>query len=98
MSMWLNILQTTIISIVIIAIIHHIIQHCKDTYTTKKTYDILGYQTQKYKDIIAQIQENVDRDKQKVASMSTGVDALFNEVDQDQMAQDLAQFVETISY
>jgi predicted PurR-regulated permease PerM len=46
-----------ILSIVILYLIHHLIEYLKDTYTTKKTKDIVGSQIQKYKQIMDDLYE-----------------------------------------
>ena len=48
--LWL--LQNIIISIIIIILIHYLFNYLKDTYTTKKTKDLVKTQTEKYKTIL----------------------------------------------
>jgi uncharacterized membrane protein len=48
--LWL--LQNIIISIIIIILIHYLFNYLKDTYTTKKTKDLVKTQTDKYKTIL----------------------------------------------
>jgi hypothetical protein len=48
--LWL--LQNIIISIIIIILIHYLFNYLKDTYTTKKTKDLVKSQTDKYKTIL----------------------------------------------
>ena len=48
--LWL--LQNVIISIIIIILIHYLFNYLKDTYTTKKTKDLVKTQTEKYKTIL----------------------------------------------
>jgi hypothetical protein len=47
---WL--VQNIIISIIIIILIHYLFNYLKDTYTTKKTKDLVKIQTDKYKTIL----------------------------------------------
>lgn len=47
-----------IISIIIIYILHYIWSYLKDTYSTKKTKDLVNTQIEKYKKIIAETQQN----------------------------------------
>ena len=47
---WL--LQNVIISIITIILIHYLFNYLKDTYTTKKTKDLVKTQTDKYKIIL----------------------------------------------
>jgi hypothetical protein len=44
--------QNIIISIIIIVLIHYLFNYLKDTYTTKKTKDLVKTQTDKYKIIL----------------------------------------------
>ena len=44
--------QNIIISIIIIILIHYLFNYLKDTYTTKKTKDLVKTQTDKYKTIL----------------------------------------------
>lgn len=48
--LWL--LQNVIISIITIILIHYLFNYLKDTYTTKKTKDLVKTQTDKYKIIL----------------------------------------------
>jgi ABC-type cobalt transport system substrate-binding protein len=50
---WL--VQNIIISIIIIILIHYLFNYLKDTYTTKKTKDLVKTQTDKYKTILDEI-------------------------------------------
>jgi hypothetical protein len=55
--MW-NIIQTIIISITIIFIIHYLFNYFKDNFTKMKTKDLVGFQSQKYKEIIDELQKS----------------------------------------
>jgi len=55
--MW-GIVQTILLSIIIIIIIHFLCNYIKDTYSTKKTKDLVGSQTQKYKNMLDEYIEN----------------------------------------
>ena len=48
-----------LISIIIIYILHSLFQYFKDTYTTKKTKDLVGFHTQKYKAMLNEAQEHM---------------------------------------
>lgn len=54
--MWLYIIINILFSIILITLFHHLWNYIKDNYSTKKTKNIVDYQTQKYKDIINNIQ------------------------------------------
>lgn len=54
----MQLIYTIILSLVIIYLADQIIRYIKDTYTTKKTKDILGQHVQKYQSLIQEFQEN----------------------------------------
>lgn len=54
--MWSSLFVNIIISILIIFIAHSLWNYIKNTYSTKKTKDLIGSQIQKYKTMIEQIQ------------------------------------------
>lgn len=64
--MWLNILITIVVSIGMIATIHHLICYFRDTYTEKKTKNITEIQSQKYKSIMNSVQEMNQREKREL--------------------------------
>lgn len=45
-------------SIFVIFTIHYFYNFIKDTYSTKKTKDVVGFQVQKYQEIIQELQNN----------------------------------------
>jgi uncharacterized membrane protein YdfJ with MMPL/SSD domain len=49
------IITNTILSIITVILIHYLWEYLKDTYTTKRTKDVVGYQTQKYRDIMDEL-------------------------------------------
>ena len=53
--MW-SVIQTIILSILIIIIIHYSFVYLKDTLTPKKTKDVAGFQKQKFEEIINELQ------------------------------------------
>jgi hypothetical protein len=55
--MW-KIFITITISLIIIISIHHLWNYIKDTYSERKTKDLVGFQTQKYKSILNELIEN----------------------------------------
>jgi hypothetical protein len=52
-----NILPTIFFSIIIIYLIDYLIKYFRDTYTTKKTKDVVGIHIKKYQSILDQIQD-----------------------------------------
>ena len=55
--MW-ELLQTVIISVVIIWIVHTLIQYLQETYTVKKNKDVLSIQSEKYEKMIDELLQN----------------------------------------
>lgn len=55
--MWKYILTNVTLSLAIIYLIHHIWNYLRDNYTTKKTKDLVDFQTKKYKDMLAGLAE-----------------------------------------
>lgn len=55
--MWSSLFINIIISILIIFIAHSLWNYIKNTYSTKKTKDLIGSQIQKYKNMIEEIQK-----------------------------------------
>jgi hypothetical protein len=51
------IIQTTIISIIIIFIAHHALRVLKNNYSTPKTKDIVGFQTKRYREMLQEVLE-----------------------------------------
>ena len=85
--MW-DYIQTLIISVFIIFIIHSLWNYVKDTYSTKKTKDLVGYQTQKYKSILEEVIQNKKTDSENISN------AFINEEQSHQLSNDLNQFME----
>lgn len=54
--MW-GIIQTIIISIIIIVAVHYSYQYLRDTLTPRKTKDVVGFQKQKFDEIISELQQ-----------------------------------------
>ena len=51
----INILKVIVFSILIIIFFHYMWNYIKNTYSTKKTKDLVGSQTQKYKNILNEL-------------------------------------------
>ncbi len=54
--MW-NIIKTILISLVSIVILHYTYNYMKTHFSYKKTKDLVGIQTEKYKDILSEVLE-----------------------------------------
>jgi hypothetical protein len=64
--MWTWILQNIIVSIVIIFLVHNLVSFLQDSYTTKKTKDVVGFHVQKYKSIMDEMHETNQKEKQEI--------------------------------
>lgn len=60
--MWSSIFINIIISIIIIFIAHSLWNHIKNSYSTKKTKDLIGTQIQKYKTMMEELQRQKETD------------------------------------
>jgi hypothetical protein len=69
--MWNSIFLQIGISIFIIFCIHHLYIYCKTNFSTQKTKDIVAIHTQKYNDILNQIQESNAREKAELINKFT---------------------------
>ena len=77
----LNFIITILISIGIIRSIHSLWNYLKDTYTTKKTKDLVNSQIEKYK---------------KMLEIQKQQTEFITEQEQETMKNDLLQYVETL--
>ena len=68
--MWSSLFVNIIISILIIFIAHSLWNYIKNTYSTKKTKDLIGSQIQKYKTMIEQIQIQNQNQNQMVPTIN----------------------------
>ncbi len=59
--MWAYILLNLVASIACVVLIHYIWEYFRDKYTVKKTRDIVGAQTEKYKEMMAELLESKSR-------------------------------------
>lgn len=85
--MW-NFIQTIIISLFIIFILHSLWNYIKDTYSTKKTKDLVGYQTQKYKSMLEEVIQNKKIETENLTPI------FIDEAQNHQLSNDLSQFME----
>jgi hypothetical protein len=90
--MYNNFLFWTVINIIIslldIYILHHLWTYMKETYTVKKTKDLVNIQINKYKKIIHDLQENA---QQKNSPEQLNID----ENNIESMDSELTKFMES---
>lgn len=77
----LYIIKTAIISLLIIALLHYFWNYLKDTYTTKKTKDLVKTQTEKYKAILDEMLENRGPAKNNVDDIFLQKESMQNDLD-----------------
>ena len=58
-----SVIKTLIASFLIIFIIDNLINYLKNTYTTRKSKDVVGGHIQKYQNIMDELQENNEKEK-----------------------------------
>lgn len=81
----LYIIKTAVISLLIIILLHYFWNYLKDTYTTKKTKDLVKTQTEKYKAILDEMLE-------RRGSIQNNVDDLF--LQKESMQNELDNFLQ----
>jgi len=75
--MWKSIVFNIIVSIILIFIFHSLWNYLKNTYSTKKTKNIVESQVQKYKSIIEEMQQNEIPEFQSSPSENIAMDKLL---------------------
>jgi len=75
--LWL--FQNIIMSIIIIILIHYLFNYLKDTYTTKKTKDLVKTQTEKYKTILDEMINKKNNEDENMFSFNS--ENMQNELD-----------------
>jgi shikimate kinase len=77
----LYIIKTASISLLIIVLLHYFWNYLKDTYTTKKTKDLVKTQTEKYKAILDEILETRVPIQKNVDDLFLQNETMQNELD-----------------
>lgn len=75
-------------SIIIILAGHYLWIYLRDKYTVKKTKDIVNVQVEKYKKIVAELQETIDKSSQNVE--------FLNDDEKEAMDKELAAFATSL--
>lgn len=100
MAHW--ILQNIIVSILIIFLVHNLVSFLKDSYTTKKTKDVVGFHVQKYKTIMDEMRETNQKEKQEIMqqaerALKESDNSKKNDLSEKElrsMNEDLADFIQ----
>ena len=85
-----------ILSIVVLFLAHHLIEYMKNTYTVKKTKDIVGIQMQKYKQMIDEIYE---KERKQWIESSDSIKNTTSQLSQEELQtvhSDLDEFMKGI--
>jgi len=77
----LYIIKTAVISLLIIILLHYFWNYLKDTYTIKKTKDLVKIQTEKYKIGLDEMLENSKHHQPNVDDLFLQKDTMQNELD-----------------
>jgi predicted RNA-binding protein len=82
--------------------VHNLVIYFKNSYTTKKTKDVVGFHVQKYRNIMDELQESAEKEKQVlIREAETAKQQLDNKEKTDlsdrelrSMNEDLADFIQ----
>jgi len=89
--MWAYILLNLMASILCVALIHYLWNYFRDKYTVKKTHDIVGAQTQKYKDMMADllVKSSHSEEIHSIPNPNSGEDEYISPEDKADMIREL---------
>jgi len=89
--MWSSILQNVALSVLSILLIQSLWDYFKDKLTTKKTKDLVDFQTKKYREMLKDVQESVKKggDMEQV----NGADEYISPEEKQRMIEELMSFV-----
>lgn len=90
--MW-TILHTIVFSIILIIIFHYVWNYIKDSYSTKRTKDLVGFQTEKYKSIVKEIIENRPQTT-NYNNLPDNPSSFFNANEKQSLDDDLTAFMQ----
>lgn len=83
-----SLLKTIFISLLIIFLADNLIRYLKDTFTTKKTKDVVQFHVQKYQNIMEEMQENKTHQSENSEKKD------LDEMDLKDMNDDLTSFMQ----
>lgn len=83
-----SLLKTIFISLLIIFLVDNLIRYLKNTFTTKKTKDVVQFHVQKYQNIMEEMQEN------KTHQPENNEKKDLDEMDLKDMNDDLTSFMQ----
>jgi predicted Holliday junction resolvase-like endonuclease len=88
-----SLLKTIFISLLIIFLVDNLIRYLKNTFTTKKTKDVVQFHVQKYQNIMEEMQENKEKEK-KIHDSENNEKKDLDEIDLKHMNDDLTSFMQ----
>ena len=74
-----NIIQTIILSIIIIYTCHYIFDYLKDTLTIQKTNNVIHKNNEKYQEILDIVKNNTIPESKKISSMKDELNSFLTE-------------------
>ena len=83
----INFFTTIIISIIIIILLHYLWEYVKDTYSTKKTKDLVNTQIEKYKELASN----------NIVGKGSPKEEFLTEIEKTSMHEELQDFVNTLT-
>ena len=86
-------IKSTLISIVIIMVVHHLINFFKNTLTVPKIKDLVNSPTQKYENIFNTLNHKTEKNIDVSISTSTDIDQLLPKQTNDSMKNELKNFL-----
>lgn len=86
-----SLLKTIFISLLIIFLADNLIRYLKNTFTTKKTKDVVQFHVQKYQNIMEEMQENNEK---KTHQPENSEKKDLDEMDLKDMNDDLTSFMQ----
>lgn len=87
-SVYINILLTVVFSLIIILLCQHLWNYLLDTFSTKKTKDLVNGQMEKYKKVMGIIQNN--------GSDTSTSQEYISKIEKQEMNEDLENYLKDI--
>jgi hypothetical protein len=92
--MWDSIIINVLLSLAIIILAHQLWDHLKNTYSVKKQKNMAEFQTNKYKAIIDELQENrVTQENETLVAPKEDIEVFLSPEEKDWMMKELAAYL-----
>jgi len=89
------VIQITIISIILIFLVHHLINFFKSTLTVPKIKDLVNTPTQKYENMYSIIKNGINSEETEKLNDYTLIDLLPTKNEEPNMKDELKSFLKT---